>query len=96
MTGRNHNRKSTGRFNYSDHQRRTPEQRADHQQATAELIERNSETPVQIDVHCQTPSFAAQAAREGMMAIAAIHRGNVMMARDYAISAVRLARLEAK
>jgi hypothetical protein len=94
MNSRNHNRKSTGRFNYSDHERRTPEQVAERREATTELMRRNSETPIQFDVHCMPPSYAAQAAREGMMAIAAIHRGNVLMARDYAISAVRLARLE--
>jgi hypothetical protein len=95
MTNTNAQRRSRhGQFAPTDREHPTTEQRKAYRAAEAELMCRNQ--VASFDVHCQPPSFAAQAAREGLMAIAAIHRGNVMMARDYAISAVRLARLEAK
>jgi hypothetical protein len=81
-----------GQFAPTDREHPTTEQRKAYRTAEAELMNRNR--VASFDVHCQPPSFAARAAHEGMKAIAAIHRGNAMMARDYAREAAHLAMME--
>ena len=90
------NRNRSGQFSHADREAMTAEQRKEHQQATSELMKRNAETPMSFDIHCQPPSFADLAAREGAKAIVAIQKGNAFNAALYAKEAFRLARLEAK
>jgi hypothetical protein len=93
MTNTNAQRRSrNGAFAPTDREHRTPEQARAFRNAEAELMNRNR--VASFDVHCQPPSFAARAAHEGMKAIAAIHKGNAMMARDYAREAAHLAMME--
>lgn len=87
-------RNRKGQYAHRDREYRTPAERKEFQQATADLMARNTATPIHIDVHCQPPSYGELAALEGMKAIALMHKGNAFGARQYAIEAVRLARLQ--
>jgi hypothetical protein len=83
-----------GQFKPTDREHPTTEQRKEYRQAEAELMRRNTEAMRPFEIHGKAPSYGELAAREGAKAIAAIHRGNAMMARDYARSAATLAMME--